>query len=70
MSVSNEIILKKLNKIEEMQKELLKDWELVEDFILELTSKNLKKDIRQGRKDYQNGKTHSYHSIRTLLGIA
>ena len=39
------VILKKLTKIEQMQKSMLKDWSVVEDFILELTSKQLKKEI-------------------------
>ena len=63
-------ILKKLNKIEGLQKEMLKDWSLVEDFILELTSNQLKKEIRLGRRAYRSGKAVPYRQIRSSLGIA
>lgn len=67
---SEEIILKKLNRIEEMQKEILKDWSLVEDLILETTSKQLKKDIRLGRNDYKKTKAIPYRQLRAALGLA
>ena len=63
-------ILKKLDKIEGLQKEMLKDWSLVEDFVLELTSKRLKGEIRLGRKAFRNGKTVPYRQIRPSLGLA
>ena len=62
-------ILKKLNKIEELQRAMLKDWSFVEDFILELTAKQLKKDVRQGRKNYRSGKALPYRQFRTVLGL-
>jgi hypothetical protein len=68
--IQKDIILKKLDRIEALQKEMLKDWSLVEGFILELTSKKLKKEIRQGRKDYRSGKAVSYRQIRAALGLA
>jgi hypothetical protein len=67
---SNKLILQKLNKIEDMQKEMLKDWEMVEDFILEVTAKRLKKDIQQGRKAYRSGKISPYREFRMSLGLA
>lgn len=67
---SNNVILKKLNRIEELQKEILKDWSLVEDLILETTSKQLNKDIRSGRKAYRSGKAIPYRRLRTALGLA
>lgn len=66
---SEQTILKKLNHIEEMQKEILKDWSLVEDLILETTSKQLKKDIRLGRRNYKQGKTIPYNQLRSALGL-
>ena len=70
MSAVTQKILKKLEHIESMQKELLSDWELLEDFLFESTSPRLKKEIRQGRKAYQSGKAASYHKIRRRLGLA
>lgn len=68
--ISGNIILKKLEQIEELQKEMLKDWSLVEDLILETTAKQLKKDIRLGRKAYRSGKSTPYRKLRTSLGLA
>lgn len=62
-------ILKKLNRIEELQKEILKDWSLLEDLILETTAKQLKKDIRLGRKAYKSGKAIPYRQLRVALGL-
>jgi hypothetical protein len=70
VEVSKKDILKKLNKIEELQKELLKDWSLVEDLVLETTAKQLKKDIRLGRKAYHGGKAVPYRQVRAALGLA
>jgi len=63
-------ILKKLEHIESMQKELLQDWEMLEDFLFESASPRLKKEIRQGRKAYRDGKTIPYQQLRRRLGLA
>ncbi|MBI5701417.1 hypothetical protein HZC34_06210 [Candidatus Saganbacteria bacterium] len=65
---SKNLILKKLGRIERLQEEILKDWSLVEDIILETTSKQLKKSIRQGRKDHNRGKAVPYRKYRLLVG--
>ena len=64
-------ILKKLEHIESMQKELLQEWEVLEDFLFESASPRLKKEIRQSRKDYQAGKAIPYDKeLRRKLGLA
>jgi len=65
----NEII-RKLNRIETLQKEMISDLSFVEDFMLELASKSLKKDIRLGRKEYRAGKAIPYGKLRSALGLA
>jgi hypothetical protein len=63
-------VLRKLNRIEALQREMINDWSFVEDFILELASKSLKKDIRLGRKEYRAGKAIPYSKVRSALGLA
>lgn len=70
MSAVTQKILKKLEHIESMQKELLQDWEVLEDFLFESASPRLKKEIRQGRKAYRAGKTIPYQQLRRRLGLA
>jgi len=53
-----------------MQKELLQDWEVLEDFLFESVSPHLKKEIRQGRKAYRDGKAIPYEQLRRRRGIA
>ena len=53
-------ILKKLEHIESMQKKLLQEWEVLEDFLFESASPRLKKEIRQSRKAYRAGKAILY----------
>ncbi|MQY66243.1 MAG: hypothetical protein GH147_07150 [Clostridia bacterium] len=70
MSAVTQKILKKLEHIESMQKELLQDWEVLEDFLFESASPRLKKEIRQGRKAYRAGKAIPYQQLRRRLGLA
>lgn len=64
------LVLKKLTEIANLQKQMLDDWSGMEDFILELTAKKLKTEIRQGRKDYQDRKTISYRKFRKTIKAA
>ncbi|MBI5400359.1 hypothetical protein HZB07_07155 [Candidatus Saganbacteria bacterium] len=70
VEMSKNAILKKLTRIEEMQKVMLKDWELLEDLILETSAKQLKKDIHLGRKAYHSVKTVPYRQFRAAFGLA
>ena len=70
MSAVMQKILKKLNRIESMQEELLQDWELLEDFLLESTSPRLKKEITRARKNFRAGKAIPYRRLRKELGLA
>ena len=62
-------ILKKLDHVESMQKALLQEWGLVEDFLFESASPRLKKEILQARNDYQTGKAIPYLTLRKELRL-
>lgn len=70
MGAVTQKILKKLEHIESMQKELLQEWEVFEDFLFESASPRLKKEIGQARKAYRTGKAIPYQKIRKELGLA
>ena len=62
-------ILKKLDHVETMQKVLLQEWGLVEDFLFESASPRLKKEIHRARNEYHAGKAISYLTLRKELGL-
>ncbi len=41
----------------------LRDWEMIEDMILELSSPQLLKSIKKARQDYKKGKGVRYHPV-------